>query len=212
MPPPVENSTTKVAVPEDGIGERIRQARERLRLSQTQFHQRTKEADPEGKGIARTVLIGYESGKFKPGAREIRVLSQAFGLDPEWLVLGEQKKLDDDLDQVRGALLAGINEPGLEQAFVLALSMLCMKQHEREAIATLMHGILSSRRGAPDGSALAVLAGWMANDADDRIRELTGVVNVEQLVREAKGAKKIDAAIRAYEQAYKKRESGTQPE
>lgn len=203
----VETSTSHPPLPEDSIGERIRQMRERLRLSQSQFHQRTKELDPEGKGIARTVLIGYEAGKFKPGARELRVLCQAFTVSPSWLLLGENSQMREGLDEARALLFAGVNEPGLEHAFELALGIMCLKPHERQALATLVHGIGSARQGMPAFQALTMLASWMAIDASDRLEEVTGEVGAASALREKKSAKRIEQITKLYEAAFDKRKS-----
>lgn len=201
MPDPVENLTSDVPMPEDGIGERIRRLREKLRLSQSQFAERTKAGDPEGKGVSRTVLIGYESGKFRPGARELRVLCGTFRVSPTWLLLGEDPDPKADLETASAMLLAGIGEASLDEAFQLALTMLCLKQFEREALSTLIHGIASARRGAPSHEAVVQLAQWMAYDADRRFIELTGQESIREALREAKGAKKIEVLATRYEQA-----------
>jgi transcriptional regulator with XRE-family HTH domain len=206
MGDPVESLTPEPAMPEDGIGERIRKMRETLKLSQSQFHQRTKEADPEGKGVSRTVLIGYESGKFKPGARELRVLCSTFGVTPAWLLLGVSKDFEQDLDEAKALIFAGIGEAGLVQVFQLALALVCLKTHEQGALATLIHGIASSRRGAPSNDAITHLAGWMAQDAEERLTELTGEASLELAVRQAKGNRKIEALARAYEEAERARQ------
>lgn len=77
------------ALPESGIGDRIRDAREKRGLSQEGLSRLTKAFDIERQGISRTVLTGYEKGKFKPGTRELRILYQALGLTPNWLILGQ---------------------------------------------------------------------------------------------------------------------------
>ncbi len=41
-------------------------------------------------GISKTVLHGYERGRTKPGAREIRLLSGALNISPNRLILGNE--------------------------------------------------------------------------------------------------------------------------
>lgn len=84
-----ELGTDKITVPEIGLGDRIREARENRGLSQEGLSRLTKLFDSEGQGISRTVLTGYEKGKYKPGTRELRVLYFALGLTPNWLILGQ---------------------------------------------------------------------------------------------------------------------------
>jgi len=205
MSEPVESSTPGGPVPEDGIAERLRQLRQQLGLSQSQFHQRTKESDPEGKGISRTVLVGYESGKFKPGARELRVLCETFRVSASWLLLGDRSEGDDDLDAASSILLGGLGKPGLDVVFGLALALACLKDHERAAIASLVHGIASSRRSFPAASEIRDLATWMADDAAYRLQQLTGETNLESLIRKADGPEKIEILSEHYIKALKAR-------
>lgn len=76
--------------PEDGVGDRIRHARERRNWTQEALSRITKQLDVDGKGISRSVLAYYEKGRFRPGTRELRILYSALGLTPNWLVLGEE--------------------------------------------------------------------------------------------------------------------------
>ncbi len=173
-------------------------------MSQTQLHLRTKEVDPDGKGIARTVLIGYESGKFKPGSRELRILCAALELSPEWLLLGTDKHLQEDLEAVSAKLFTGFGEPTLAEVFRLALVFAQLKPHERESIGTLSHGLVSARKGSASMAALTHLAGWMANDAELRLAELTGSPDSGKSLRFFKGKKLLEHFSALYEQAYVK--------
>lgn len=77
--------------PEDGIGERIRQKRKEFDLSVEQLADLTKEWDyHEAKGIPRSTLYGYESGSYKPAARELRLLAYALNVSPTYLLLSEE--------------------------------------------------------------------------------------------------------------------------
>lgn len=88
--------TGKPLAPERGLGDRLREVREKAGLSQLGLSELTKKLDPEGKGISRTVLTGYERGNFLPGTRELRVLHDALGLTPNFLVLGTQTPVVSD--------------------------------------------------------------------------------------------------------------------
>lgn len=46
-------------------------------------------------GISKTVLHGYERGRTKPGAREIRLLSAALNISPNRLILGNDEFATD---------------------------------------------------------------------------------------------------------------------
>jgi transcriptional regulator with XRE-family HTH domain len=77
--------------PEQGIGERIRIKRAEIAggLSVEDLSRVCKEFDPEKQGISRLALSRYEAGKFVPGARELRILCDALGISPNWLLLGK---------------------------------------------------------------------------------------------------------------------------
>lgn len=105
--------TSGYTPPEDGIGERIRQARESKGFTQESLSRLTASRDPEGKGISRSVLAYYEKGKYKPGSRELRILFLALGVTPNWLILGKDDP--ERLRQFRELL-------GSEEAFFSALT------------------------------------------------------------------------------------------
>lgn len=67
---------------EDGIGIRLKAARESKGLSQSDLHNKT--------GLSRTVLINYEAGRHKPGARELRLLCDALEVSPNHLIYGTE--------------------------------------------------------------------------------------------------------------------------
>lgn len=68
---------------EDGIGIRLKTARETRGLSQSDLHNKT--------GLSRTVLINYEAGRHKPGARELRLLCDALEVSPNHLIYGTEE-------------------------------------------------------------------------------------------------------------------------
>lgn len=68
---------------EDGIGIRLKTAREAKSMSQSDLHGKT--------GLSRTVLINYEAGRHKPGARELRLLCDALEVSPNQLIYGSEE-------------------------------------------------------------------------------------------------------------------------
>jgi len=68
---------------EDGIGIRLKAARESKGLSQTDLHKLT--------GISRTVLINYEACRHIPGTRELRLLCDALEVSPNQLIYGTEE-------------------------------------------------------------------------------------------------------------------------
>lgn len=78
-------------MPEELLGERVRALREKLGLTHDGLSNLTKIEDQEGRGISRTTIRGYEIGTYKPGARELRILSLALRVTPTWLLMGESE-------------------------------------------------------------------------------------------------------------------------
>lgn len=80
--------------PENGIGERIRLKRAELGngLTVEDLSRVCKEFDQEGQGISRLAISRYEAGRFIPGARELRILCEALGVSPNWLLLGTESE------------------------------------------------------------------------------------------------------------------------
>lgn len=68
---------------EDGIGIRLKAAREGKGLSQTDLHKLT--------GLSRTVLINYEACRHIPGTRELRLLCDALEVSPNQLIYGTEE-------------------------------------------------------------------------------------------------------------------------
>lgn len=80
-----------IIVPELLIGKRIRDRREEKNLTQEALSILTKypQIDPEGRGLSRPSIVGYEQGKNLPDARGIRLLAMALDTTPSWLILGK---------------------------------------------------------------------------------------------------------------------------
>lgn len=82
-----------VSIPEAGIAERIKEARQRPEngLSIEALSRMCKLVDPTGRGIAHQTLVKYEKGIVLPGLRELRVLSQALDVSTDWLIFGAER-------------------------------------------------------------------------------------------------------------------------
>lgn len=155
------------AVPEDGIGDRIRSARDARGLSQTALATRTKMVDPAGKGVARTVLVGYESGNFRPGAREIRLICQALSITPNWLILGDELATSQaSMETVRGR--------DWTNAVRLAMAVCILKPHERAAFQSLVLSMAGRQLGDLNLSRLLYIGLAVARDTMPKLKEWMG--------------------------------------
>jgi len=106
--PPADTSQ----LPEMGIGGRIKRVRQRPEngLSIEALSRLCKLVDPVGQGIGRTALIRYEAGDVLPGARELRILSDALDVSTDMLILGRERKGVVDLGLALDTLKLVINE------------------------------------------------------------------------------------------------------
>lgn len=160
------------SAPESSIGDRIRAAREARGLSQTALAGRTKMADSTGKGVARTVLVGYESGNFRPGAREIRLICQALSVTPNWLILGAEAANNQ-------ASMELVRQRDWIAAVRLAMAISILKPHERAGFQSLVLSLAGRQLGDMKLSALLTMGGmiaratlpelksWLGEDMDD---------------------------------------------
>jgi transcriptional regulator with XRE-family HTH domain len=144
-------------VPEDGVGSRLRAAREARGISQTALAEHSKSVDPDRKGVSRTVIVGYEAGQFKPGAREIRILCEALLVTPNWLIYGS-----DFAGGTEQASMEAVRKNGLFAAMRLALAIAVLKPHERNAFSSLVLSMAGRELGDHKLSVLFLLAGKIA--------------------------------------------------
>lgn len=109
--------------PEYLLGERIRSIREKLGLTHDGLSELTKVVDKAGRGISRTTIRGYELRTYKPGARELRILSLALKVSPSFLIFGE----DQDAPAADQAAASGKPKPKVRWAQV-SFPLLCYTQ------------------------------------------------------------------------------------
>lgn len=165
--PATEAPDVDSSAPESGIGDRIRAAREARGLSQTALAARTQMADSTGKGVGRTVLFGYESGKFRPGAREIRLLCQALSVTPNWLILGDEAASTQ-------ASMELVRKRDLIAAVRLAMAISILKPHERAGFQSLVLSLAGRQLGDMRLSSLLMMGSMVARHVMPELKEWFG--------------------------------------
>ena len=153
--------------------------REARGWTQSVLSNRTKMADPNREGVSRTVLVGYESGKYKPGAREIRLLAEALHITPNWLLYGTEKPFRATLPSM--AFLQGNDD--LEKALRIALALLILKPHERELIGSILLSLAGRELGDAGLSGVMSFAKMFTTEAVDGLRKMFGTESIEEIVR-----------------------------
>ncbi len=165
--PATEAQNVDSDAPEHGIGDRIRAAREARGLSQTALAARTQMGDSTGKGVGRTVLFGYESGKFRPGAREIRLLCQALSVTPNWLILGDEAASTQ-------ASMELVRKRDLIAAVRLAMAISILKPHERAGFQSLVLSLAGRQLGDMRLSSLLMMGSMVARHVMPELKEWFG--------------------------------------
>ena len=121
---------------DDGIGSRIRASREARGYTQAHLAEQTKTIDPNGQGVSRTVIVGYEAEHSKPGAREIKLLCKALFITPNWLLYGEEDILElrdrESPDAIKWLL-----DP-VTFSLHIGLALAALKHHERKLFGELI--------------------------------------------------------------------------
>ena len=156
----------------DIVAVEIQRARQDAGLSVAELSKAT--------GISKAVLHGYERGRTKPGARELRLLSETLRVSPNRLLLGT-----DDFETERPRFTALYRKfrtrPGLinivgMMLFPMAAALL--DEHEAESLLTLVDSLIRGkdpilgRRIAAMASSMASMLDQVTNE-DGTVKSLT---------------------------------------
>ncbi|MBT0962056.1 helix-turn-helix domain-containing protein [Denitromonas iodatirespirans] len=123
--------------PMDGLAVRIRQCRERKGFSLADLHKAT--------GLSRTALHDYESGRTKPGARELLVICEHLEVTPNWLLCGTEEPMKRR-EGLR-SLVRLRNSPMLAMGGMLLFPAILavIDEDEFEALLTLIASMLEAK-------------------------------------------------------------------
>ena len=153
--------------PEDHMKDRIRETREARGLSQSDLHRKT--------GLSRTVLAGYESGKHKPGARELRMICDVLEISPTYLIYGSEEPFKK---RPGLASLLGLKSQGAaaaQMAFMMPTVFAMLQEGEKEALLTLVGALLRARDPkamATFEEMIAVMSDAMGSGSPDEIQRV----------------------------------------
>lgn len=169
--PPPELAEDAAALPsaDEALGHRIKAAREARELSQQGVATRSKWADPDGKGISRTALIGYEGGSSRPGARELRLLCQTLMVSPNKLLFGSELPFQTAHTAIEG--LRADSGQELKQAVETALILAALKGHERDALMSLALSLAGRQLGDLRLSGLRMMGALILPEIEATLRE-----------------------------------------
>lgn len=142
----------------DIVAIELRRAREAKGLTHTDLHRLT--------GISRSVLFGYEAGRTKPGAKELKLLSQALQVNPNRLLFG-----DDEPFKPRTGLRAIAKLRNSPMGIVAAMMIFpivfaTLDDDQLESLLTLLSSLIEVRNkeAAKKIAALAEVFGELIGD------------------------------------------------
>lgn len=151
------------AMPDSFASELIR-ARNKMDWSVSELHRRT--------SISRTVIQGYESGKYKPGARELKLLCEALQISPNRLLFGTETPFEE---KGKLAKLVG-DEKSAHQTVTLTLLFQMLTAVEKEAFINLMQSILEGRVGKGKIDEVLAAVDAMTGAMGDRMEDVEAAV------------------------------------
>lgn len=166
--------------PEDHIKDRLRECRDAKEMTQTDLHKRT--------GLSRTVLAGYESGRHKPGARELRLICDALEVSPSYLIYGTEEPF---AKKTGLAALFGMKSNAAVSASMMLIipgALALLQETEREAIGTLIAALIRSRDAkalAAFDEMLSVLGEQMGKGTQEELTALALKANDPEFVKSA---------------------------
>ena len=141
-----KQSTAPTSNDEDtAFAERLRTAREERGFPQGAVATRTKLIDPQGKGVSRTAIIGYEQGATRPSTRELRLLCEVLHVTPNMLIYGTDSAGKAALPSL--GFFNNKESSGLRAVVTLSLALLALKGHERDSLLALVLSLAGRQLG-----------------------------------------------------------------
>lgn len=159
---------TGIALPEDALGERLKVKRMEMKLTHDGLSDLTRVADVAGRGISRTTIRGYELGTYKPGAREIRILSKALKVSPTWLILGS----DASAGATSQAGRPQEDRPRWSERVLLAISYGGLAAEEQRIVRELVESMYRARVGELKFLPMKAFIEDFADMLQDAVRDL----------------------------------------
>lgn len=160
--------------PEEGLGKRVAERRNAKGLTHDGLAKLTKLLDRKGgTGISRTTIRGYEIGLYKPGTRELRLLSQALEVSPNWLIFGGEHESSQPGQVDGNAKSLPLTEL---QKFLTALVLLRkLDPSDRQIVYDVLHSFARHRMGETryraDVIAMSEISGLMGDAWEDAKEE-----------------------------------------
>lgn len=132
-----DDKKQSTSIDDNTVSIELKRAREAKNLSHTDLYRLT--------GISRSVLSGYETGRTKPGAKEIKLLCEALSVNPNRLLFGSEEPFKP-YKGLRG--LARMRKSPAGMALYIGLMpimMATLDDDQMEAILTILISMVEAR-------------------------------------------------------------------
>lgn len=148
---PSQPSDSTLDADADFIAIQLRRAREEANLSVIELSRLT--------GLSKTVLHGYERGRTKPGAREIRLLSNALRTSPNWLIFGSDEfdKGKSRFSSIYRKLKAKPGVAVMLATFYVPMVTALLDEAEMESLMTIVEALIRAKH-SETADKMAVIA------------------------------------------------------
>lgn len=123
----------------DPIALEIKRAREERDLNISDLSRLT--------GISRTVLFGYEAGRTRPGAREIRLIAEVLKVSPNRLLFGSEEPFEVRKGVSTLVTMAASNPitAVVASMFLLPMAAAVLREEEKVAFMSLLMAMVEAR-------------------------------------------------------------------
>lgn len=158
-------------MPEDKLGERVKMVRDGLGLTHDGLSNLAKLVDQEGRGISRTTIRGYELGTYKPGARELRILSLALKKTPSWLLFGQEEGSTSNEITTNSANQTSATPARWANLAFSLISFLQLGREEKGQIVSLVETLLRLKIGEVRFRTQKAFIEDFADTAQDMLRD-----------------------------------------
>jgi transcriptional regulator with XRE-family HTH domain len=169
MDTPTDTPPDAAQTADEALAARLKIARDQRGFSQAAVAGRSKRSDPEGKGISRTAIIGYESASSRPGARELRILCEVLAVTPNWLLFGSGEAFKAQHVAMEMAPKSG-KQAGVTDVVAMATVLTALKGHERDALYSLIYSLAGRQLGDVRLSGLHMMGVLLASSVEQQLR------------------------------------------
>lgn len=151
----------------DTVAIELKKAREAKNLSHTDLYRLT--------GISRSVLSGYETGRTKPGTKELKLLCKALLVNPNQLLFGSEEPFKP-LKGLRGLAKLRDSPAGISLVIIIMpIIMASLDDEQLEAVLTLLTSLVEARDKETANKIRAIAEVFLEQAGNGTIEEMSAL-------------------------------------